>query len=300
MTGLWSRLPLAGKMFVVCMLLALTASSVGNVLFYREASKCLRAESRHRLSSLASTIASQVSPSLHSRIRTRTDEQSPAYLQIKSLLRKARLANPDIRYVYTMRPTNNGKTWRFIVDSEDVPRLKSHVGDICDAESCPDMGRALLTPTADSVPTKDRWGTWLSGFAPIRNGRGRAEAIVGVDLSVAELAAAQAGLERARATNVLVCIVLAVALGLLATRAGVKVLRTFGQAAERVQTGDLDFQLDASRADEIGKFAETFNQMILGLRQSRDRMKESTAVDLMTGLANHVCFHERLEYEIEQ
>lgn len=300
MTGLWSRLPLAGKMFLVCALLAMTASSVGNVLFYREASDCLREEVRQRVVSLASTIASQVSPSLHAQIRDPADESSAAYRQITAVLRKARMANPEVRHVYTVRPTSNGRTWRYVIDSKENPKLQSHVGETYDAGNSHEISSALLTPSADKNPTESQSGTWLCGYAPIKDGRGRAEAVVGVDISAGELYAALAGLERAQGTNVLVCTALAVALGWATTLAGVKVLRTFGQAAERVRAGDLDFQLEVSRADEIGKFTETFNQMIVGLRLSRERLKESTSVDLMTGLANHVHFHGRLEDEIER
>ncbi len=300
MTGLWSRLPLAAKMFVVCAFLALAASSVGNLLFYREASDCLGEQVRQRLSAVASTIASQVSPDLHSLIRDGADEGSAAYRRVETVLRRARLANPDIRSVYTMRPTSDGRTWRLVVDSQTDPKLKAHVGARYDATDSSVMAAALLTPSAARTPSSNRSGVWLSGYAPIRDRSGRAEGIVGVDMSTAQLHAVQAGLERAQATNVLVCTILAVGLGVVTTRAGAGVLRALGQAAERVSKGDLDFQLDVRRSDEIGRFAETFNQMIVGLRQSRERLKDSTAVDLMTGLANHVYFHERLEYEIER
>lgn len=300
MIGLWSRLPLAVKMFVVCAFLAMTASSVGNVLFYRAASSCLDESMRQHLCSLASTIASQIDAGVHSRIRSRTDEASAEYQQIKSALRRARLANQNIRCIYTLRPTGKAGVWQLVVVSEDVSKRHLHLGDAFDARDCPDINSALLTPSVASKPTNDQWGIWLSGYAPIKDDRGRAEAVVGVDMSAADLAAAQAGLERAQGINVLVCTVLAVVLGLLAARQGARILRMFSQAADRVRTGDLEFQLDAGREDEIGKLAETFNEMISALWQSRERLKESTAVDLMTGLANHVYFHERLEYEIKR
>ena len=144
-------------------------------------------------------------------------------------------------------------------------------------------------------------GSVLFCRAASDDNKGRAESVVGVDMSLAkEVVAAQAGLEHTQETNFLVCTILSVALGILAARRVANIRRTLGQHAERMRSGGPDSQIDASRADEIGRFAETFKETATGLRQSRERLKECTSVDFMTGLANYVYFHERLEYEIER
>jgi diguanylate cyclase (GGDEF)-like protein len=298
--GLWSRLALAVKIFVVCAVLALVASSVGNILFYRMASRCLRDEARQRLQTLASTVACQIDPNLHSTIRGKQDENSPAYRRIKAVLRRAGLANPDLRDLYTIRPTTAPMIWRFVVDSEQDPKLISHLGDTYDARQKPEIGAALLGPSADREPYTDRRGTWLSGYAPIRDESGRTEAVVGLDMSAERVLRAEAALKRAEVVDVVVCTALAVGLGLLVTQSAVKLCRMFSQAAERVRTGDLDFELDLHRADEVGEFADTFNQMLVGLRESRKRMADAADTDPLTGLSNHVHFHERLDDEMQR
>lgn len=298
--GIWSRISLATKIFLVCTCVAATAASVGNMLLYREASLSLRDELRQRLQTVASTIASQVEPDLHSQVRARADENSHTYRHIKSVLLKARRANKDIRYVYTMRPTSKPSTWVFVVDSEQDPRLLSHVGDTYDVSKLPDMRAALVAPSADSVTSKDKWGEWLSGYAPIKDRNGRIEGIVGMDMSAQQLARQEAGLRHAAVVNALTCTMLAVALGLVAARSAMNLIRVFTHAAERVREGDFDFRLDVQRSDEIGALGRTFNEMIFGLREGRERMMEASSHDSLTGLPNHVYFHERLSDEVER
>lgn len=300
MTGLWARLSLAAKIFTACTCMAVAASSVGNVLLYREASGSLRDELRQRLEAVASTIACQVEPDLHRQIRIRADENSLAYRHIKSLLLKAMQVNRDIRYVYTMRPTAKPSTWVFVVDPEQDPSLVSHVGDTYDVSKLPDMRAGLIAPSADHVASKDKWGKWLSGYAPIKDRNGRVEGIVGIDMSARQLAYEESGMRHAAVVNAIICLALAIALGLGATRSAMKLLRDFTGAAERVRKGDLDFQLNVSRADEIGTLGHTFNEMISGLREGRERLLEASSMDLLTGLSNHVGFHERLSYETER
>jgi len=48
---------------------------------------------------------------------------------------------------------------------------------------------AFLGPTVEEEFTTDRWGTVLSGYAPIRDAAGKAIAVVGVDVSEADVRA---------------------------------------------------------------------------------------------------------------
>lgn len=297
---LWNRLPLGWRVFAVCLSLALVVSLAGNLAFYNGASNSLRQEVRTRLSALAATVATQVDPNLHAKIHTRTDESSPAYHKIKAILRKARLANPNMRYIYTMRKTSKPGIWQFIVDAENDPKLVSHVGDNYDSGCATEMDIALRKPFADYSPTEDKWGTWLSGYAPIKGRDGQTEAIVGLDMSIAQLRLAESGLRNKAIRNMGLAVFLAIALSLFATRVALKWVHVFGHAAELVRSGDFDSHIEVNRKDEIGKLADTFNHMIESLRENRERLIEASSRDLPTGLFNHVYFHERLTYEMER
>ena len=49
-------------------------------------------------------------------------------------------------------------------------------------QSIPDLERAFAGEIAfDSSPDSDRWRTWISSFAPMRDDAGRVDAVLGID-----------------------------------------------------------------------------------------------------------------------
>ena len=292
MTRYWPRLPLAGKVFLVCVSMAFVVSLVGSIVLYQGACDSLRQQTREHLKALAATAALQIDPVIHETIRKRGDESSANYKCMKKILAAMRAPNSGVRHVYTMRKTDRPEVWQFVVDGEQNPELVSHVGDDCDVRSYPDMQLAFSGPAADQDLTEDEWGIWLSGYAPIRDASGRAVAVIGMDMSQAHLLRERAMLWQATVRNVLVALAMAMFLSLLVTRALLRPVRVFTRAAERVRGGDLEFQVPVTGSDEICRFAQAFNHMIAGLRQ--------TTRDVLTGAFNHMYFHEMLTAEIER
>lgn len=99
--------------------------------------------------------------------------------------------NPSINDIYTFRKMPDGKVV-FIVDAEtDYDRNGKYEGA---RESRTQIGEAFTTigdeaveivfsgkPFFDAKPYTDRWGTWISAYAPMFDKSGRVEAAVGVD-----------------------------------------------------------------------------------------------------------------------
>ena len=73
---------------------------------------------------------------------------------------------------------------------------------------------------------------------------------------------------RLLATTVLLMLALAIVviIGWSFTRP----IQKLASAARRVAAGDLDFQIDIERRDEVGQLAATFNEMIAGLKSKRE------------------------------
>lgn len=280
--------------------LAFVVAAAANVLLYLNACKCLRDEVREHLKSVAATTASQVDAASHAMIRTRADEKGVAYLRTKSVLASVRRANPDVRFIYTMRKSPKPNVWRFVVDAENDPKLMSHVGDSYDVSKLPEMQKSFLGPTADTAPSKDEWGWYISGYAPIVGVRGGAQAIVGVDMSIAQLRRDESGLRRSAIRNTILALLLASLLAVLVTRKACSLINRFVRAAQRVRNGDLEFRVPMSGSEEIAQFATAFNEMIAGLEESRRRLIEGNSRDFLTGLYSHMYLHERLETEIQR
>lgn len=130
----------------------------------------------------ANTIAQTISiPELSALNGSEADLTKPAYEHLKNTLTDVRNVNSDIRFIYLIGQNENGELF-FYVDSEPAESEDySPPGQIYD-EASPEMYETL----ADGVnrtdgPTRDRWGVWVSGYAPIVNGRGEIIAILGMD-----------------------------------------------------------------------------------------------------------------------
>lgn len=144
----------------------------------------IREEISNRLESSVGLIAQQLAAENHARIKTRSDENSEAYLQIVNELRRSKQLLSDVRFVYTLRKGEDGKV-RFVADAEVNAETKSHVGDVY-ANPTAAMLRAFRPPFGIQIEPKistDKWGSWLSGFAPVLGRDGNLEAVVGIDMA---------------------------------------------------------------------------------------------------------------------
>ena len=109
------------------------------------------------------------------------DLANSEYGRIKEQLIRLRLAAPDVRFYYLLRQTAGGIV--FLADSEpsESPDY-SPPGQVYDE---PDAGMLATFDTglpAVDGPSKDRWGTWVSGYAPVVTKGGRMIALLGVDI----------------------------------------------------------------------------------------------------------------------
>ena len=179
------RLSLGHKVFLVCVTLACSISIFSSFMLYRGAHSALREQMREALKGIASTAAIQIQYDLHRSIRTPADKSSPAYLQLRSQLQQVLKRNPRIRDLYTMRPTKDPNIFQFVVDADGED--PAEIGKNYNTAECPDMRTGLRRPAADAEPTKDKWGIWISGYAPIKDAAGRTDGIVGVDMSLDQL-----------------------------------------------------------------------------------------------------------------
>ena len=277
--------------------LVLLVSVGANYALCRHAQQSLFQEVRQRLASLAQSVAIQIDASAHNSLSTRKDESTPAYKQIKSVLRKFRDANPDIRYIYTMRPGKRHMVWQFVVDAEEDPELVSHVGDDYKVGDFPELRAGLSRPSADTEITHDKWGNWVSGYAPIRDKAGRAVGIVGADMSVHQLAEEMSLLRSVGITCTGLAALFSIILGAVLSKLFLSPIGPFIKRLNTAARGDLDTLVDDRRKDEIGEVAKTFNNMLSALKY-KDKMLSEMNTDYLTGLNNHRYFQERLREEI--
>jgi len=258
----------------------------------------LREQLRRQLTGIAAAGALLLDGETEARLTARAQEGSKPYQQEKHRLRRLRDAIPDVRYVYTMRPHSDPRRWSFIVDAEDDPALVSHLGDLYDISDSPEMWRALEDATADRRFVRDRWGTWLSGYAPVKNRQGRTVAVLGLDVSAKHVLNTELAVLKAATVVGAMCLIIAGVLAVRMAGAFSRPIAALADGTSRVAQGDLSIEVKAGGSWELVALALSFNTMTRALRDQHQRLVELSNTDFLTALRNHRYFQERLDEEI--
>jgi diguanylate cyclase (GGDEF)-like protein len=140
---------------------------------------------------LAQTAASMIDPALQTTIRRPDQINGPDYLRAVAPLRRMHASVADIHYIYTV--VQDHSKVRFVLDAS-VPGLRvngvddqSGVWEIYE-ERDPAMLLALGSgikagiAAATHEPYRDKWGTFMTGWAPIYDAAGGQVGAVGVDV----------------------------------------------------------------------------------------------------------------------
>lgn len=115
-----------------------------------------------------------------------SDIDTSSYERIKSILTRIRQVNSDVRFAYLVGVHPNGDIF-FYADSED-PSSEDYSPPGQEYEEAPPAMRGMFDtgiPVTEG-PVRDRWGVWVSAYAPVRDDGGRIIALLGLDLPASE------------------------------------------------------------------------------------------------------------------
>jgi PAS domain S-box-containing protein len=116
-----------------------------------------------------------------------SDLVSPDYTAVKDELIRVRSADPMVRFVYLMGQRADGTAF-FFADSEP-PESEDYSppGQVYSEASAILLNTFVSGKETTEGPLSDRWGTWVSGFVPIRDATsGRVIALLGIDVDAAD------------------------------------------------------------------------------------------------------------------
>lgn len=217
---------------------------------------------RGNLKRLARASATLVDPDLHRTFTNRNQETSTEYLAAVDKLRRFQDSDPEIAFIYTcvlregkvffvLDPTEEGDSDRDGVDD------KSHIMEEY-PEASAELRQALRDgiATSDIQPYRDRWGTFISGYAPIRDDEGRMVGVVGVDLSGEHYANRMANLNDAHDYGIVVALMLAILSGLTAGTMQFRSIGLHRQAAKREEKYREQIAETLQRLENALKIAE--------------------------------------------
>ncbi len=168
-----------------------------------------------QLAASARVVAQQINIDLHAQLTEPAQENGELYSKVVAPLRGMLSATPEFKYIYTMRQSPEGL--RFVVDAADPTDAdgdgvldQAVLGELYD-DPDPAMLEAIATRTAcvSPQPKTDKWGTFISAFAPLFRPDGTFECLVGVDTTATQYLSRLSRINRAA--------VLALAVGALAS-----------------------------------------------------------------------------------
>jgi hypothetical protein len=110
------------------------------------------------------------------------DEGTPGFKALVARLIAIRTAHSEVRFTYLMG--RNGRTVVFLLDSTDPGSSDYSPPGEAYEEATPELVRSFTTgkPFVEG-PSIDRWGTWVSGLAPIKDpSNGKVIAVMGMDV----------------------------------------------------------------------------------------------------------------------
>jgi len=257
------------KLTLSFIVLILLISGLAFFYTFNQTKKALKEQMRSELKAVASAIAVNIDGNIHAGIKP-GDEGTPAFKAIAEVLLKVQKANDHITYIYTMRKTEAGAV--FVVDPD--PEEPCAIGEVYD-ETNDELLAGFEQPSADNEFVTDKWGTYLSGYAPIRDSLGNSVGLVGVDMSSKDVIARQRFIGNTIYLIIGIAILFAGFIILLFSGTIIKDVNRLNRIANKISMGDMDVKMDIRRRDEVGDLAESFGRMVASLKIMMMEKKES-------------------------
>jgi len=277
--------------FVLAFCVVMVASLFfGGLLSYKETHRISQEGNRKEVSEWAQAAANLIDLTEHEKIINPEDEGSIAYQKAREPLKKLMKNLDEIGSIYTLRKTGEKNIAQFVVDTADPVdengngiidpvEDRAHVGEEYDFSEYPGMEEAFSgKASADQDISCDKWGCWLSGYAPLKDQGGNTVGIIGVDMDANSVMA-----EEGRATGLLLMILL-LALGFSSIVLAL-VLRFFSQPLSvlkedigKFSADNLDYRIDnLETGDEFEMVAEKFNAMAGEIAASHRSLEKKVA-----------------------
>ncbi|MGE5416378.1 MAG: ATP-binding protein [Acidobacteriota bacterium] len=199
-------------------------------------------------------------------------EATPEYQEQLKMMQKF-WDKSKFTYVYTMKP--GGSTGaRFIVDAamgrEDSA---AQIGEEYEPKGItlsPELKKALtgIAIVEEKPAAPDKWGTFISGYAPFYDSQGKFSGIFGVDIEVSHLNNLSNILLRNTFFGCLIGLLIAFLVYFFFVRSTIVLpIELLTAKTREIASGNYEVMLEINRNDELGVLGNSFNNMIHTIRQ---------------------------------
>lgn len=266
------------KLGMAFSLLVILTLALRTVSLFLVSQRAVNEGIRRQLRNAVGIAALQIDGDAHSKIVSPEDEDSEEYQQIRRRLQLVQKIDRDIRFVYTTRLQPNGEVV-FVVDAETDPELFLHVGEVYDTASHLFLESAATLDSAFVEPDfyTDKWGTWLTGYAPFYTSDGRREGFVSMDIAATRIKQLERGFLWIALTIFVIMAGISTILGFWVGRRMARSIVELTAGAKRIAGGDLDIKVRVDSHDEVEDLADAFNKMTKELKIYIKNLEEATA-----------------------
>jgi len=260
------------KISVVFSVFVAAISLYVSAIFYERSMNAQTEDLRRNLTELAISASLMIDGDTHTKAYASGDMASPEYLGIRDILRRFKKEVPRVRYIYTMVRGDRPGVYKFAVDAsepldengdgkispdEDV----SPPGEEYDASDFPEMLSAFDGPAADKKLTSDKWGSFLSGYAPVYDSGGKAVAIVGIDVTAQTIVAEQRALQMRILAIFLSGVIMALFFSRMVSKGLTNPIQKLIDGTKILGGGDYSHKISLKTNDEIEFLADAMNSM---------------------------------------
>jgi adenylate cyclase len=252
------------KLTAAFVFLVLAVSLLTFFYTYAETKKAIKNTIQEELITLAQVVSSNIDGDKFEKLGEK-NSGSKEFTALRDYLYTAQSSNKDIKFIYTYR-ANDGKTVKFVVDAEYGHSPDAAAPDEIYSDITGPMMEGLVRASVENEFSTDKWGTFMSGYAPVFNSKGSPVGAVGVDMSSAK---ALAKMDFIGSTIFLIFFLSILIVGIIIevfSRTIIADIQKLNRAANEISSGNLNARIDVKRNDEIGELADSFSRMVASLK----------------------------------
>jgi signal transduction histidine kinase len=259
------HLPIRRKLFFSHFLAVLLVSGSIGTYFYFSAIESLLISLQLRLQNSAALISQVLDATELDEIRGQSDVNRPVYRKYLNMLRTVRRTNPDLAFLYVMRRV--GDRVYFVVDSDETAKQALPGQEYLSV--IPALREGFFKSSVDKKIFTDDWGSFMSGYAPLKNGEGRY--LVGMDMRATEVRNKLRNLRMSGILSLLCSTILALLFSRLLSFHFISPIQLLISRCSAIADGRLEERLEIRTGDELDNLIDAFNAMSVDLGKVRDQ-----------------------------
>jgi len=194
--GVWKRIR-----FVLVPIVVLACATALGLYFFTRGQAIMQEELKDHLRTTAAVASHIIDPVLVAAVKDEGDAESPAFNALLNQMKHVRMSDDMILYAYIMRKTDDPNVLSFVIDADsgssdreldkngngtvdddEAPGLPGEPYDVADDGFVSLRIDAFNGPAVDDEIVQDKWGSSISGYAPIHDASGNVIAVLGIDM----------------------------------------------------------------------------------------------------------------------